>query len=565
MIKIENVGKPYMRYLAKVIPLAFDESMSYYEQVCSFKHYLLNEVMPTINNNAEAVVELQNYFSTLNVQDEIDNKLDEMYENGQLENIISEYIQLSTTYAYDTINDMKSSTNLINGSFAKTNGYHSLSDGGSAYYKIRTVTNLDTIDDMFIIRLNDENLVAELIYSNELNIKQIGAYGDNDHDDTIYFQTAIDKMGINGGNIIIPDTEYKLLGSITVTPNNKLVNLIGEGKPVIDTYLETGYVFDCTTTSPNYIKITFNNFTIRNLSNSQTVSCFNIMRCTELKVFDNVMIRNYYNNINIQNCWSLIFNKLSSVGSINSGFESTDVCNSFNFISCIFTNNNNYNINLVGRAHSFTQCDLSSYLTTGYSYFHNCSGLSFNGCYYEEQNINKGFTISNSRGVSFNGCYFECRSNVENYKLFDLSYGYGVTFNGCEFRSFSTISESSYLLYIANGSAITVNTCDFRDCKKVIYLNNSNLSLNKNKLDSVTCFITQYNHVYARITGNLLRSDEYTNCVIPHPEVVNLTIDNIIRQGNTTNRPDGVYVGQQYFNTQTNHLDIYNGSSWITS
>ena len=190
MIKIETVGKPYMRYLAKVIPLAFDESMSYYEQICSFKAYLLNEIMPTLNNNAEATAELQelfvtlenyvnNYFDNLDIQEEVDNKLEEMYENGQLEDLISQFIELQTTYTYDSIEDLQSAENLVVGSYVKTLGYNSLGDNGGAYYKVREIINTDVVDNMFIIALNNEELVAELIYKDEININQLGG-GDNE-------------------------------------------------------------------------------------------------------------------------------------------------------------------------------------------------------------------------------------------------------------------------------------------------------------------------------------------------------------------------------------------------
>lgn len=173
MNKIETVGKPYMRYLAKVIPLAFDESMSYYEQILSFRHYLLNEIMPAINNNAEALQELQEYIENLDLQDEVDNKLEEMYENGQLQSLIEEFLELSVTFTYDTINEMKEATNLVNGSYTKTLGYATINDGGASIYKVRETINTDVIDEKYLIALNDPSLVAELQFDNKININQI--------------------------------------------------------------------------------------------------------------------------------------------------------------------------------------------------------------------------------------------------------------------------------------------------------------------------------------------------------------------------------------------------------
>ena len=61
----EKVCSPFMYYCQKVIPLAFDESMSYYEQLCNLVYYLKNTVMPAVNNNADALTEVQNAFKQL--------------------------------------------------------------------------------------------------------------------------------------------------------------------------------------------------------------------------------------------------------------------------------------------------------------------------------------------------------------------------------------------------------------------------------------------------------------------------------------------------------------------
>lgn len=102
VIKAKQTGL-FTNYIYKAIPLAFDESMSYYETLCGLLNYLKNTILPTLNNNADAVSELQNlyielktyvdnYFTNLDVQDEINNKLDEMVEDGTLENIINQEI-----------------------------------------------------------------------------------------------------------------------------------------------------------------------------------------------------------------------------------------------------------------------------------------------------------------------------------------------------------------------------------------------------------------------------------------------------------------------------------------
>lgn len=107
------------------LPSSFYASMSYYESMVWLYEYLKNQVIPTVNNNAEAVEELQekyiefsediteevgdfkeyingkvdelesymnNYFTNLDVQQEINNKLDAMATDGTLTNLIKAYV-----------------------------------------------------------------------------------------------------------------------------------------------------------------------------------------------------------------------------------------------------------------------------------------------------------------------------------------------------------------------------------------------------------------------------------------------------------------------------------------
>lgn len=85
------------------LPTAFVESMTYYEALAWFCDFLQNTVIPTVNNNAEAVEELQglfielknyvdNYFENTDFQNLVNNKLDEMASDGTLAEIINQEI-----------------------------------------------------------------------------------------------------------------------------------------------------------------------------------------------------------------------------------------------------------------------------------------------------------------------------------------------------------------------------------------------------------------------------------------------------------------------------------------
>lgn len=85
------------------LPSSYVESLSYYECMLWLCNYLETTVIPTVNNNGEAVEELQSlfielktyvdsYFENLDVQEEINEKLDEMAEDGSLTNLIKDYV-----------------------------------------------------------------------------------------------------------------------------------------------------------------------------------------------------------------------------------------------------------------------------------------------------------------------------------------------------------------------------------------------------------------------------------------------------------------------------------------
>ena len=210
-------------------------------------------IIPTVNNNAECVEELQgkfidlknateheinefetnitalynqlhdyveNYFDNLDVQEEINNKLDAMAEAGTLQSIIYEYLNSVALFCYDNLAGMKAATNFVNGSYAKTLGYTAKNDLGGAVYKIRTKTNDDTTDEMTLIALYDTTLVGELVKTPIMNVKQFGAKGDGSTDDTAAIQKALDTCK----NVVVTAGTYMInaITHINLNSNNKL-------------------------------------------------------------------------------------------------------------------------------------------------------------------------------------------------------------------------------------------------------------------------------------------------------------------------------------------------------
>lgn len=242
-VKIEKINSPFMCYCQKVIPLAFDESLSYYEQLCNLTYYIKTIITTAINRQTEAIAELQNayitlqkyvdtYFDNLDVQKEINNKLDQMAESGQLADLIAQYLQIQSLLTFNNINDMQKSTNLVNGSFAKTYGYYEYNDGGGNLYKVREITNTDVIDNMTLFALADNRLVAELVNNGDyINIKCLGAIDGKDI--TNIFNKAIEIGNKKGFKIYIPKGQYYINNKITITEKNNII-IYGNSDTVLD-------------------------------------------------------------------------------------------------------------------------------------------------------------------------------------------------------------------------------------------------------------------------------------------------------------------------------------------
>lgn len=88
--------RPFRFWCQKVLPLTYDDSLSYYELLCKVVDYL-NKTMQDVDVLADYV---EHYFDNLNVSAEVDAKLDEMASDGTLEAIVQMGVQDAVdTYA----------------------------------------------------------------------------------------------------------------------------------------------------------------------------------------------------------------------------------------------------------------------------------------------------------------------------------------------------------------------------------------------------------------------------------------------------------------------------------
>lgn len=108
---------PFVRFVASAIPMVFDDSMSYYECLAGLTKYM-QDVVDVINNNATVTEEyialvkelksyVEHYFDNLDVQQEINSKIDAMVADGTFQQILDAYVTPTLNQMAETIANNK--------------------------------------------------------------------------------------------------------------------------------------------------------------------------------------------------------------------------------------------------------------------------------------------------------------------------------------------------------------------------------------------------------------------------------------------------------------------------
>lgn len=302
-----NKLSPFRWFVLQNFPFieADFDALTNYELMCKIVEYL-NKTIDKTNELGNQVEVLTNWFNNLDVQDEINNKLDEMAESGELTDIIAQYLQLAGLLCYNSVSDMKSAENLVNGSFARTFGYYSANDGGASLYKIREVTNQDVEDDMFIIALNNPELVAELVVENsELNMEQVGAKnGVSSFDCSPIFEAVIKKALDTKAfsSIFFPSGKFYFLTNLNLNSQGIDFNgltIHGAGRNYTGNMPGTVlYYFGSNNTYfINFKKISNANFKDLKIVGNGANKCFEINNNCILTNFNNIEFTGFTNHV----------------------------------------------------------------------------------------------------------------------------------------------------------------------------------------------------------------------------------------------------------------------------
>ena len=138
--------KPFRFWCQKVLPLVYDDSISYYELLCKVVHYL-NNVIKDISSMGHNIDDLLDAF--IKLQDYVNNYFDNLDLQGEVNNVIERMIKDGTFSALfgtaDTVEVMQNTLYSV-GRFVTTEGYYYKGDGGNNTY----ITTSESVNDLSI-------------------------------------------------------------------------------------------------------------------------------------------------------------------------------------------------------------------------------------------------------------------------------------------------------------------------------------------------------------------------------------------------------------------------------
>ena len=244
------------------LPTSYLETMTYYEMLVWFTNYLRDTVIPVVNNNSEAVTELQklyqdlqdyvnNYFDNLDVQEEINNKLDAMADSGELAEIITAHLSIpeGNTFSLQRLGrKITFGTNPDSSTHSNTGVANSMQGG----CKIDSNTVAYMLWDSLNTDLNKNTLVIMNINTGEIINSQNFTFGWCNslayNDGKIYVAvrgTTSSGVSTNNGDIkVINATSLELEDTISLSINVNAIAINDETLYVLEENSDTIYLYD---------------------------------------------------------------------------------------------------------------------------------------------------------------------------------------------------------------------------------------------------------------------------------------------------------------------------------
>lgn len=256
--------KPFQFWCQKTLPAVYSDELSYYELLCKVVA-LVNEIASSQNELGSDFNQLSqqfqqlkdyvdNYFKNLDVQEEINNKIDQLVLDGTFDRIFEKIIdgklvvindkidkvnsdltnkingvdtklsnqitalEKEVNFVFIDTNAMKASSLLKAGNIVRTQYFLESNKLGGAYYRIGT-TSAGTGSVAVA-----NNLYANLIIQDTMDVCQFGADPTATNDSSRIFQTALD----NCHHVIVPNGTYYV--TAIQIPNDRVMEGYGKAE-----------------------------------------------------------------------------------------------------------------------------------------------------------------------------------------------------------------------------------------------------------------------------------------------------------------------------------------------
>lgn len=361
----------------KVLPLVYDESLSYYEVLCKIQ-FKLNEIINNQNNLNEAFNKLLKWIDS-QIEMYTKDKLQEWLDDGTLENMIMALGQI--VKYFNTTEEMLQTDNLVVGQVVKTLGYSNINDKGDCLFKI---TN--SVSNNLQLKTKN-NLYATLITNGNINVASYGVFPNSDDVKDL----LIDILKYNN-NIMFNSGVYVISDTVNITRND--IHIIGNSTTIqCNNNTSYGHTLGIYAENNDINNVIIENINVINTSSGDNdnaigvgskenykISNVSIINCQGQSNHKGITFQNNCHYINIKNC--------STKNNKTYGISIETKCDYVNIENCNIEENNTYGIALFDVNH----CNIS------YSHIENNNGA---GIYVNGHDIKiyENLIQSNGNGV----------------------------------------------------------------------------------------------------------------------------------------------------------------------